>query len=358
MSQKTIRLLPWFVVLAIGLLAWPARAQFNGGSGAAAPPPPPSGGYNPAAMGAYGGSAGYGYGPTTWRQTPYQGYLNGAANVTTANAQYQLTIQQAKQAREEARRSALQTRRATMEERQYELSQQPTAEELRQKDMQYDLQRARHNPPLSEIWSGAALNDLLRAIKDGQSHGLSGPEVPLAPDVVKHINLTAGTTYGGVGLLRDGGKLSWPAVLRKSDFDKERNKINEQIQKAVMRAHAGEVDVGLLDSIGESLKELQTAIDARVQELSPTQFIQASRYARELKSSYQVLQQTDVAKFFKPNWTAQGSTVGELVKQLTQQGLRFAPATSGDEPYYTSLHRSLVDYDIGIAQLSGSVARR
>jgi hypothetical protein len=308
---------------------------------------------------AYGGyGSGYGYGANTWRQTPYQGYMNGAANITTANAQYQLTIQQAKQAREEARRSALQTRRATLEERQYELSQQPTAEELRQKDLQYDLQRSRHNPPSSEIWSGSALNDLLRAIKDGQSHGLIGPEVPLSPEVVRHINLTAGTTYGGTGLLKNDGKLSWPAVLRKSDFDKERNKINEQIQKAVMQAHAGEVDVGLLDGIGESLKDLQSSIDARVQELSPTQFIQASRYARELKSSYQVLQQTDVAKFFKPNWTASGSTVAELVKQMTQQGLRFAPATSGDEPYYTSLHRSLVDYDIGIAQLSGSVARR
>lgn len=92
--------------------------------------------------------------------------------------------------------------------------------------------------------------------------------------------------------------------------------------------------------------------------MSPTQFIQASRYARELKSSYQVLQQSDVAKYFKPNWTPQGSTVAELIQQMTKQGLRFAPATSGDEPYYTSLHRSLVDYDIGIAQLAASVTRR
>jgi hypothetical protein len=44
--------------------------------------------------------------------------------------------------------------------------------------------------------------------------------------------------------------------------------------------------------------------------------------------------------------------VGELVQQMTREGLRFAPAVSGDEPYYTSLHRALVDYDMGMAQLT------
>lgn len=348
-----------FILLATVSSAWPARAQFNGSGGPAAPQPmPPPGGYV-AAAGGYG--SGYGYGaPPGYAapNTPYQGYMNGAANITNANAQYQLTIQQAKLARQEAHRSALQTRRATIEERQYELSIQPTAEDLRQKDLRYDLQRSRNNPPLSEIWSGGALNDLLRAIKDGQSHGLTGPEMPLPPDLVRHINLTTGTTYGGVGLLRDDGKLTWPAVLRKSTFDKWRNQLNQQFQKAVQQAHAGEVDANLLDDIGNSLKEMQEVLDARAQELSPSQFIQGSRYVRELKSGYQVLQQSDVAKYFQATRTAQGSTVGDLVTRMTKEGLRFAPATSGDEPYYTSMHRLLVDYDVGIAQLSAGVARR
>lgn len=335
-----------------------ARAQFNGTGGAAAPPPaPPGGGALPA--GGYG--TGYGYGTNPYmrnRNTPYQGYMNGAANVTTANAQYQMTIQQARLVREQARRSALQTRRATMEERQYELSIQPSAEDLRQKDLKYNLQRARHNPPRTEIWSGGALNDLLRAIQDGQSRGVTGPEIALSDDIRRHLNLTTGSTYAGIGLLRDDGKLSWPAVLRKSTFDQERNSINEQIQKAVKQAHAGEVDVNLLEDIDKSLKYLQKHIDAQVETLSPSQFIQASRYSRELKSAYQVLQQSDVTKYFQANRTPQGATVGQLIRQMTKEGLRFAPATSGDESYYTAMHRLLVNYDIGTAQLSAGVARR
>jgi hypothetical protein len=95
-----------------------------------------------------------------------------------------------------------------------------------------------------------------------------------------------------------------------------------------------------------------------VTDITPAQYVQAMRYTRELKESCKVLQQSDVAKYFRPNWTAQGTSVGELVKQMTQQGLRFGPAVSGDETYYTSLHRSMVDYDIGISQLTGTVPQR
>jgi hypothetical protein len=306
--------------------------------------------------GGYGN--GYGYGPSTWMQTPMQGYMNGAANITTANAQYQMTIQQAKLAREEARRSALQTRKASIQERQYELSLQPSAEELRQKDLAMRLQIARNNPPKTVIWSGEALNQLLRAIKDGQSHGLIGPDVPLAPEVVKHINITTGTTYGGVGVLKDGGKLTWPFALRQPFFDEERNKLDKLFQQAVQQAPSGQIDIALLDSLGNTLKELQRAIDAKVDDISPGEYIEASRYARDLKSGYQVLQQSDVAKFFKPAWTPQGSTVAELVQQMTKEGLSFGPATAGEESYYTVLHRALVDYDNGMAQMAGGVARR
>lgn len=358
MSHSSLRRIALFIFLALVSFPLSARAQFDGSGGSATPPPPPPGGYLPA-VGGYG--AGYGYGANPYGvqiQTPMQGYMNGAANITNANAQYQLTIQQAKQQREEARRSALKTRKATIEERQYENSLMPSAEDIRQKDLKYNLQRSRNNPPLSEIWSGGALNDLLRDIKDGQTRGAAGPEVPLPPDLLRHINLTTGITYGGVGLLRDDGKLTWPFPLRQSTFDKQRKKLDDEFQKAVKQAHSGEVDVNLLNDIGSTLQELQDNIDARVNDLTPGQFTQASRYARELKSSYQVLQQSDVSKFFQASRTAQGSTVGELVRQMTKEGLRFGPATSGDEPYYTSMHRLLVDYDSGISQLSASVTRR
>lgn len=358
MSFTTIRPAPLLVALSIGVAALPAQAQFSGVAGITAPAVIPRPVFNYRGYGYRPYGRGWGWGATQWMQNPYEGYLNGAANLTNANAQYQLTIQQAKQAQEEARRSALRTRRETIEERRYEMSLMPDPEQIRQEQMMKSLQRSRNNPPLTDIWSGTALNDLLRSIQTARSSGANGPDVPLSPEVVQHINLTTGSTYGGTGLLKNGGKLSWPYILRQSTFATERGQLDQQIQMAVRQAQSGEVAVELLNDIGASLKQLETAIDARVQDITPTQYVQATRYLRELKESYKVLQQSDVAKYFRPNWTAQGSTVGELIRQMTQQGLRFGPAVSGDESYYTSLHRSMVDYDIGINQLTATAPRR
>jgi hypothetical protein len=92
-------------------------------------PAPGSGGYNP---------WGWGWGASN----PYEGYLNGAANVTLANAQYQMITQQARLVREQANQSHLDTRRKTIEQRQWELAQMPDPEEERQRDMYRALNRA------------------------------------------------------------------------------------------------------------------------------------------------------------------------------------------------------------------------
>ncbi len=352
MNSSILRLAPLVVISAMLFASVPARAQIGGAGGVTAPralPAPLFHGYP------YGYGAGYGLGygwGTQWMQNPYQGYMQGAADITTANAQYQQTIQQAKLTREEARRSALQTRRATIEERQYELSLQPDPEKIRQEQMAKSLQRSRNNPPLVEIWSATALNDLLRAIQSAQSGGATGRDVPLPPEVLQHINVTTGTTSGSIGLLRDNGKLSWPYVLQQSYFDDQCKRLDELLPQAVNEARSGRVSRQLLDSIRSTQKDLERSLDAHVADLTPSEFTEASRYVRELKDSIRVLQQSDVSKYFRSAWTPKGSTVGELVQQMTREGLRFAPAVSGDEPYYTSLHRALVDYDMSVAQLT------
>lgn len=358
------RLTPVFVVATFLFPVLPAAGQFTGVGGLAAPGvlPPPlfNAGFAGLGYGGLGFGLGLGLGGwgTQWMQNPYEGYLNGAANITTANAQYQLTIQQAKMAREEARRSALETRKQTILERQWENSLQPDAEQIRQQQMQKSLQRSRNNPPSVEIWSGTALNDLLRAIQSAQKSGGTGSDVPISSEVLKHINLTTGTTYGGVGLLRNDGKLTWPFALSQSAFDSTRKELDKLLPQAIDQARSGPVSAELLDKMRTTLKQLDGILDTQAADMTPSDFTGASRYLRELKDSLRVLQQSDVAKYFRPAWTPQGATVGELVQQMTREGLRFAPAVSGDEAYYTALHRALVDYDLGAAQLTTMQAPR
>ena len=223
------------------------------------------------------GRGGRGYG-SSWMRNPYQGYLNGVAQVTMANARYQQTIQQARLLREQARRSALLTRRATLEESAYERAMRPDPEQLRQERMMKSLERSRNNPPLVEIWSGSALNALLRDIQSAQTDGVGGADVPLTPDILKHLNVTTGTTYGGIGLLRDGGKLTWPFALRQSKtFDPECKQLDKLLPQAVKQAHSGPVRTELLKNIRSTVKKLEDALDAQVNDLTPSDFTKASR---------------------------------------------------------------------------------
>lgn len=59
-----------------------------------------------------------------------------------------------------------------------------------------------------------------------------------------------------------------------------------------------------------------------------------------------------MARYFSPAWTPHGATVGELVQQMTSQGLRFAPCITGGEPAYTALHQALVTYTVSMNQVA------
>lgn len=296
---------------------------------------------------------GYGYNPYGYSmfQNPYSGYLNGAANVTLANAQYQQTIQQARVTREQARQASIDTRRAMLEERRYELATTPTLEDRRQWEIYQNLLRSRNDPPLTEIWSGMALNSLLNNIQKVQSGGVQGPVVPLDPDLLSHINLTTGATAGNIGLLKDGGKLTWPAILRRAPYKEQRTQIDKLMRSATEQARTGMVNDDVLSNLDTSIKALEKTLDDAAPDITPGDYTRGARYVRELKDAYRMLESPDVAKYFSPKYTPRGNTIGELVQQLTTQGLRFAPATSGDEASYTALQRALVTYDIGLSQL-------
>src|SRR5207245_10335236 len=67
------------------------------------------------------------------------------------------------------------------------------------------------------------------------------PLVPLSPELVRHINVTTGVTRGSTGLLKSGGKLSWPFVLRQPNFDGDRSAIDKLLRDAISQAASGEV---------------------------------------------------------------------------------------------------------------------
>jgi hypothetical protein len=282
-------------------------------------------------------------------------YLQGVAAITAANAEYLLTVQQAKLAHQEALRSALQTRRAIIEQAEWERKRLPDPEKSRQEELARALDRARNSPPLTERVSGESLNALLENLLAVQGQG--GPRVPLDEEVLQCINLTAGLTRGNAGLLKDGGDLDWPLPLRGEAFKEGRAGLSRGL-KAAVRAARFNGGPGAVRALRGHLKALHDTLDAQSGALSPDEFVQARRYLRQVGDAVTALGDPKVYYYLDGTWQARGKDVGELVQYLGSNGLRFAPASPGDEPAYLALYNALAAYDAGVTRVAAGAAPR
>jgi hypothetical protein len=305
------------------------------------PPPPPP--YYPPSYAPYG---------VPYIESPAHGYLSGVAEVTTAQGDYLNQTQQARILQTQADSAKLDLRVRMAEQQRYLKSLEPTPEELRQKDIIDAINRSRHNPPATEIWSGRALNDLLIAIQREQRKGLVGPPVPLDPGVLRHINLTTGTTTAGAGMLKDLRRFQWPLPLLDDAFNDSRAKIESLARQAADEAVSAPVDPRLSRDLQVNINSMISTVKTKVDDFTPSQYTQSMRYLRELSDSTKVLQDPNVSNYFTDKYKATGNTVFELIQGMADRGLQFAPAASGDEPYYTVLHGAMVTYDYGLRQLA------
>jgi len=295
------------------------------------------------------------YNPYMPYYDPYGGALTGYANLISAVAQSNITIQQARMVQQQANQSMLDTRRRLFDQIRYERMSIPTPEEVRVHDMEVALNRARRNPPLVEIWSGLALNDLLKYLIKQQGAGMRGPRIELDEDMLRHINVNTGKG-GNVGLLKDGGKLQWPLSLQRPEFAEARKTLTQLLPDAIQQVQFNNpLSPAILKDIQTSLQILNDTLNKEVNaansDLSASQYIDARRYLNQLNDGFKALQDPNAPNFFNKKWSARGKTVAELIKNMDLGGLEFAPATSGDEGPYRALYNALAAYDTGMNQL-------
>src|SRR4051794_1334279 len=219
--------------LALALFAVPAAAQYVPNA-----TPPPSvrptvssisaSGFVPQAPGVYPGL----YPGYSSYYDPYGGYFRGVGDLISSYGQYYNSVNQARLINQQVEQEKIRTRRMLLEQRRYEQSLLPTAEEVRAKQREIELRRALNDPPLSEIVSGDALNILLKNIQSIHGKGSNGPTVPLEDDQLKHIQVVG--PYGGnIAVFKDDGKLKWPFILRDTPFDEPRKQLEELAAEAL-----------------------------------------------------------------------------------------------------------------------------
>ena len=312
----------------------------------------------------YGGNAGRGYGGGSpgYYPSPYYGpysgdyslggTLQGAASVINAQGEFNIQNQQAKLVQQQAGQAKLDTRRQTFDEMMYEKANTPSFNDIQEKAAQEELRRVRHDPPPAEIWSGAALNTLLKAVQKEEAYlGAAGPAVPLDPTIVPQLNLSGGTAAAGVGVLRSD-RLEWPLALQKAYFAEDRKKLDDLCGQLVQQASSGRVDGMTLSKMQTASDSLKGKIKEHIDDLSPGEYIKANRFCNDLMTAGRSLEDPAAVNLFNGKWDARAANVPQLIGQMSSKGLTFAPAASGQETAYTAMYRALVDYDMALNKMT------
>jgi len=284
---------------------------------------------------------------------PFGGALRGIAAVTSANADYVLTIQNARLVREQVSSAQIENRRRLFDEIRYERLNTPTPEDIRIRNIEVALNRSRRSPPLTEIWAGDSLNSLFNHLAKQQGAGIKGPRVDLDEDTLRKVNFTSGAG-GNVALLRDEGKLRWPQpLIQNKDFTEGRAKLDDLMAEAVKDVKGGKnPTAATLKDVRVNLQQMQKQLDDKITLLAPSEYIESKRYLNMLDAAYKALQDPNVGNLLGAKSITKSKNVAELIKNMTDLGLRFAPAAPGDEGAYRAVHWALLSYDDAIAQLS------
>ncbi len=340
----------WLLFLATGMaLAWVATpplgaqdsssSQFRVGSTPAGPTSPYRAGFNaPPVVNPY-------YTPNshTPYYDPYGGYLSAVANAMNPG-QYLIDQHYAHVVKQQAAQAKIDTRRQAFDEWLYERANTPTLEDDRELARMENLRRQYNDPPITEIWSGLALNTLLDAITKEDKQRGPGPEVPLNTQSLRDINVSAGGLTGSVGLLRNGGRLQWPFVFRGKAYQAERKRLDQLAKQAYEQAQNSGVDPDTVQGMTDVSNRLSARLLANVSNVDPNQYIAGKRFLSDLSDTITALQDPKVGNYLTGKWSAQGDSVAELVAYMNRNGLRFGPSDPGGQAAYVSLYRSLADY--------------
>ncbi len=293
----------------------------------------------------YGGGGYGGYG--SYYEDPTAGFLRGASDVIRAQGDYLKNVQTARLIQASADEGRLDYRRRLIEEARYERMSQPTNEEVRQQILAGELNRARHEPPISDVISARSLNDLLHHLSNDPMRPKADNPIALDDEVLKHINVTGVNPNGAsVGLLKDDGNLQWPLPLTTADFTGPRDLLTKSLKNAVQNLKAGEtVGTGTLNDLKTELAQLNNLVSKS--DLPATDYIEAKGYLDQVSAAVRALGDKDVVSYYKHKFSAKN--VAELIDDMRTKGLDFAPAAPGDEGAYRALQQALAAYDYAVS---------
>jgi hypothetical protein len=281
---------------------------------------------------------------------PASGFLRGTADYMRAYGRVLTSQEEARILREYANQARLETLKRRFDYEMYVKANTPTFSEEQAKVAKQVLKRIQSNASLSDIWSGRSLNILMDDLRKYPNKKVDFEAIALTEDVLKRINVAR--TNGNLGLLRNEGNFSWPLALQDLLTETERKEIQLQAKRLVNQAqNNSQVDSNVLKDFANQLKKTKGLLSKNVNDVPTGQFLEAKRFLNDLEDAYIALKNGDGMEYFNfYKFASSGKTITiqQVVDYIVANGLRFAPAVSGDEAAYQALHSALAAYDVAL----------
>jgi hypothetical protein len=249
--------------------------------------------------------------------------------------------EQARVTREKANQAKLDTKRQAFDEAMYEKANTPTYTETLTQEKAQILTRVMNFPVKSEITDGKSLNIMLPYLQDLTAHGAMGSPVPLPQSIINQLNIS-GSGTSSVGMLRDGGRVDWPLGLQ----GKNQKSLDKLLPEAYSAAASGKLSPKLMKEVRTELKTMRETLRKQCQndEIDTSSYLQAIEFYNALETSVNALERPDAKKQLGGAYSPRARNVQELLDFMSDNGLKFAPATPGNEAAYQATHDAFVRY--------------
>ncbi len=171
----------------------------------------------------------------------------------------------------------------------------------------------------------------------------------MSADLLKRVNF-AGTFGGGVGMFKVGQPIAWPEPFTAAAFQTERTRIEQILPNALREAAAGAPARPAVGELTQAVDALHDRLKQAGDSVPGTTYLRALGFLDQLDASAQALAQPTAPGLLNGSLAAAGATVPDLATDMANKGLKFAPATPGDEQAYAGLYQELLDYDTGLTR--------
>jgi aminopeptidase C len=142
--------------------------------------------------------------------------------------------------------------------------------------------------------------------------------------------------------LRDGGQVDWPIGLQ----GKNQKALDKLLPEAYTAAAAGKLTPKLMKQVRTEMATMRQTLRDQCQkeEIDTSSYLQAIEFYNSLESSINALERPDARKQLSGAYSPRARNVQELVDFMTDNGLKFAPSSPGNENAYQVAHDAFVRY--------------